>query len=133
MATIKSICNSNCLLQEVRTKNNWEEWILFILKGIEETAIETIKRIKQINKIFSETQKLVKDKLPKIYSKDLIEQLFIHAYCKIDFLVNHLNIERKAASRYLISIEEIGILKSEQKGKETVYINIKLYNLLKKG
>jgi Fic family protein len=121
------------LLQEVRTKNNWEDWILFILKGVEETAIETIKQINKINTAFNETQKLVQKKLPKIYSKDLIEQLFIHPYCKIEFLVTNMKIERKAASRYLITLEEIGILVSEQKGKEVIYINSKLYNLLKKG
>ena len=71
--------------------------------------------------------------LKNSYSKDLIEQLFIHPYCKIEFLVANLKIERKAASRYLVNLEEIGILKSQQKGKETIYINSKLYNLLKKG
>jgi len=62
----------------------------------------------------------------------LIEQLFIHPYSKIEFLVYNLGIERKAASRYLNGLEEIGILKSQQKGKEVIYINTKLYNLLKK-
>ena len=121
------------LLQEVRTKNNWEDWILYILKGIELTAQSTIEQINKINLLFNETQKLVQEKLPRIYSKDLIEQLFIHPYCKIEFLVNNLGIERKAASRYLNSLEEIEILKSQQKGKEVIYINTKLYNLLKKG
>lgn len=121
------------LLQEVRTKNNWEDWILYMLKGIEQTAQCTIEQINKINLLFNETQKLVQEKLPRIYSKDLIEQLFIHPYCKIEFLVNNLGIERKAASRYLNGLEEIGILKSQQKGKEVIYINTKLYNLLKKG
>jgi Fic family protein len=121
------------LLQEVRTKNNWEEWVLYILKGIEQTALSTIEQIKKINRMFNETQKLVQEKLPKIYSKDLIEQLFVHPYCKIEFLVNNLAIERKAASRYLSNLDEIGILKSQQKGKEVIYINTKLYDLLKKG
>ena len=121
------------LLQEVRTKNNWEDWILYMLKGIEQTAQSTIEQINKINLLFNETQKLVQEKLPRIYSKDLIEQLFIHPYSKIEFLVNNLGIERKAASRYLNGLEEIGILKSQQKGKEVIYINTKLYNLLKKG
>ena len=121
------------LLQEVRTKNNWEDWILYMLKGVEQTAQSTIEQINKINLLFNETQKLVQEKLPRIYSKDLIEQLFIHPYSKIEFLVNNLGIERKAASRYLNGLEEIGILKSQQKGKEVIYINIKLYNLLKKG
>ncbi len=121
------------LLQEVRTKNNWEDWILYMLKGIEQTAQSAIEQINKINLLFNETQKLVQEKLPRIYSKDLIEQLFIHPYSKIEFLVNNLGIERKAASRYLNGLEEIGILKSQQKGKEVIYINTKLYNLLKKG
>ncbi len=118
-------------LQEVRTKKNWENWILFILKGIEETALNTINQINKINILFSETQKLVQNKLPKIYSKDLIELLYVNPYCKIEFLVSNLNIERKTASRYLNNLLEIGILDSQQKGKELIYINIKLYNLLK--
>ena len=121
------------LLQEVRTENNWEDWILYMLKGIEQIALSTIEQINKINHLFSETQKLVQEKLSRIYSKDLIEQLYIHPYCKIEFLVNNLGIERKAASRYLNGLEEIGILKSQQKGKEVIYINTKLYNLLKKG
>jgi len=121
------------LLQEVRTKNNWDDWILYMLKGIELTAISTIEQINKINHLFSETQKLVQEKLPRIYSKDLIEQLFIHPYCKIEFLVNNIGVERKAASRYLSILEELGVLKSQQKGKEVIYINTKLYNLLKKG
>jgi Fic family protein len=121
------------LLQEVRTKNNWEDWILYLLKGVEQTALNTIEQINKINHLFIETQKSVQEKLPRIYSKDLVEQLFVHPYCKIEFLVTNLGIERKAASRYLNSLEEIGLLKSQQKGKEVIYINIRLYNLLKKG
>lgn len=121
------------LLQEVRTKKNWSEWIIYILKGIEETALITIKQINDINELFVETQKIVQEKLPRIYSKDLIEQLFIHPYCKIEFLVGNLGIERKTASRYLNNLVEIGILMPETKGKEVIYININLYKLLKKG
>ncbi len=121
------------LLQEVRTKNNWEDWILYILKGIEQTALSTIQQINKINLLFTETQKVVQEKLPRIYSKDLVEQLFIHPYCKIEFLVTNLGIERKAASRYLNNLVEINILKFQQKGKEGIYINTKLYDLLKKG
>jgi len=121
------------LLQEVRTKNNWEEWVLFILNGIETTALQTIRQIKQINKLFETTQKIVHNKLPKIYSKDLIEQLFVNPYCKIEFLVSNLKIDRKTAARYLANLVEQKILKPQEKGKEIIYINIKLYELFKKG
>jgi len=121
------------LLQEVRTKNNWEHWILYMLKGIEQTAQSTIEQINKINLLFNETQKLVQEKLPRIYSKDLIEQLFIHPYCKIEFLVENLKLNRKTAGNYLKTLEELAILTSENKGKEVIYVNTKLYELLKRG
>jgi Fic family protein len=121
------------LLQEVRTKNNWEDWILYMLKGIEQTAQSTIEQIKKINLLFNETQSLVQDKLPRIYSKDLIEQLFIHPYCKIEFLVENLKLNRKTAGSYLKNLEDLEILAAETKGKEVIYVNTKLYKLLKRG
>jgi Fic family protein len=104
-----------------------------MLKGIEETAQSTIEQINNIHLLFVETQKLVHEKLPRIYSKDLIEQLFIHPYCKIEFLVENLKLNRKTAGSYLKSIEDLGILSVEIKGKEVIYVNTKLYKLLKKG
>jgi len=121
------------LLQEVRTKNNWEDWILYILKGLEQTAQNTIQQINKINLLFNETQKLVQEKLPRIYSKDLIEQLFIHPYCKIEFLVENLKLNRKTAGSYLKNLEDLEILTSEIKGKEVIYVNTNLYKLLKVG
>lgn len=121
------------LLQEVRTENNWEDWILYILKGIEQTAQSTIEQINKINLLFNETQKLVQEKLPKIYSKDLIEQLFIHPYCKIEFLVGNLKLNRKTAGGYLKNLEDLEILAAEIKGKEVIYVNTKLYKLLERG
>lgn len=121
------------LLQEVRTKDNWEGWILFMLKAIEDTATKAISQIHGINTIFNKIQDKVKNEAPKIYSKDLIEQLFVHPYTKIEYISNGLGVERKAASRYLKALESIGILKLEPIGKENIFINQELYQLLKKN
>lgn len=120
------------LLREVTTKGNWEEWILYILKGIEQTAHDTIKQIEQINKLFNATVEKAKKEAPKAYSKELIELLFVQPYSKIDYVVKELELERRTASKYLKEMERIGILKSETKWKEIIYINTKLYDLLKK-
>ncbi|WP_320002390.1 Fic family protein [Shiella aurantiaca] len=121
------------LLQEVRTKDNWEGWILFMLKAIEDTATKAISQINGINSIFNEIQDKVKSEAPKIYSKDLIEQLFVHPYTKIEYISSGLGVERKAASRYLKTLESIGILKLEPIGKENIFINQQLYHLLKQN
>jgi Fic family protein len=120
------------LLQEVRTKNRWEEWILYLLKGVEEISNETITQIKAIQKLFVNTQAKIRKEAPKVYNKELIEILFEHPYCKAEILTSRLKISRITASKYLRLLEDIEILKSKQVWKETLYINTKLFDLLKK-
>ncbi len=121
------------LLQEVRTKDNWEEWVLYMLDGVEKTSLETIELVNGIHRLMGETKEVIKEKLPKIYSKDLLEILFMHPYTKIDFLVNGLGITRQTASKYLNSLEEIGVLRNIQIGKSKFFINEELFDMLKKG
>jgi len=120
------------LFQEVREDDNWEWWILYMLEAIEKTSIETINKINWISELMQDAKKELKAKLPKIYSKDLIEILFSHPYTKIEFLVESLNITRKTASKYLKELENIGFVEVSTKWKSKFYINIKLFELLKK-
>ena len=120
------------LLQEVRTKNNWEGWVLYILKGVEETANKTIAEVNKISNCFTKTQELVKKKAPKIYSKELIELLFEHPYCKTEHLIDRFGISRITASKYLKELEKVKVLQSKQVWKETLYVNTQLFDLLKK-
>ncbi len=119
------------LLNEVRTKNNWEGWVLYMLDCVEQTAKDTTHKIKQIKNSFDKTVLKVKTELPKIYTKELVEVLYYQSYCKISHLVENNIAARQAASRYLIQLEEIGILKSEKVGRDAVYINIDLFELMK--
>ena len=130
---IKNKADYYRLLQEVRTKDNWEEWIIYILDGVEKTSLETIELIQDISSMMDNTKNIIKEKLPKIYSKDLIEILFNHPYTKIDFLVDGLGLHRETASKYLKEIESIGILQNIKIGRGKYFINIELFNRLKKG
>ncbi len=121
------------LLQEVRTKQNYEEWILFMLNAVEETSNNTCDLIESIEKMMNNTQKSVQNKLPKIYSKDLIETLFLHPYTKIEFLVDRLKLHRHTASKYLKELVNIGILKEIKIGRSIYFINIELFEYLKKA
>lgn len=119
------------LLQEVRTQQNWEEWILFILKGIEETAKDTLELVKRINVEIESMRNEIKLKLPKIYSKELIDLLFYEFYTKTIYIEKGLSITRKTAVSYLSALEEAGFLVSEKIGKERIYKNNRLYDLVK--
>ena len=130
---IKNKADYYRLLQEVRTKENWEDWILYILDGIEKTSLETIELVNGIFTLMNKTRAEIKEKLPKIYSKDLVEILFMHPYTKIDFLVDGLGLHRHTASSYLNGLEEIGIMQSIKLGRSKYFINVKLFDMLKKG
>jgi len=119
------------LLQEVRTQQNWEEWILFILKGIEETAKDTLELVKRINVEIESMRNEIKLKLPKIYSKELIDLLFYEFYTKTIYIEKGLSITRKTAVSYLSALEEAGFLVSEKIGKERIYKNKRLFDLVK--
>jgi len=120
------------LLNKVNKSDDWEEYILYILRAIEVTSNRTIDKINSINNLLSETIELAQNKEPKIYRKELIELLFEQPYSKIEYVVQKLNVERKAASRYLSSLERIGIITSEKIGRENIYVNTKLIEILKK-
>jgi Fic family protein len=118
-------------LRDVTENEKWEEWILYMLKGIEETSLYTTKKIENILLLMDITKEKIKKEVPKIYSKDLLEVLFERPYCKIKFLENAGIAKRATASKYLKKLETIGILKSIVAGKEKLYINTGFYKLLR--
>jgi Fic family protein len=119
------------LLNQTNRTGNWAEWIMFMLKAVENTSKDTITRITNIKDQLDSTIIKVQQKAPKIYRKELVELLFEQPYSKIEFVVNKLGVERKAASRYLKELEDIGVVESQKIGRETIYINRELIGILK--
>jgi Fic family protein len=122
------------LLQDVTEHDSWEPWILYILDAVEQTARFTGERILQIRNLVEESMHYAREKLPsRVYSKELIELLFHQPYTKGQFLVDAGIAERKTAAEYLKILAEAGILALHKVGKENLYLNLKLYELLKTG
>ena len=117
------------LLQEVREIDNWENWILYLLNGIEQVAKETIVLISRIKELIFEYKNLLRDNY-KFYSQDLLNNLFKHPYTKIEFIENDLGVSRITASKYLNQLSSDGLLKKEKLGTGNYYINVKLIELL---
>jgi len=120
------------LLQDVRTKGDWEEWILFMLEGIEQTAEETLLLVKRINDIVEKTTEDIKNMLPKIYSRELVNLLFYEFCTKIAYIEQGLSITRKTASNYLSLLEDKGFLVSQKVGKERLFLNKRLFEIYNK-
>jgi Fic family protein len=120
------------LLLRLTTHNEWEAWIMFILNAIEKTAHDTIKKVNIIHELLQNTIEEVKNKLPDIYTKELVELLFDQPYSKIQLLVEHKIAKRQTAAVYLDQLTKIGILKKTRVGKEALFLNRKLFDVFSK-
>ena len=116
------------LLQDVRVNAIWEEWILFMLKGVEETSIQTIHLINGIRELMQDYKTRIRGQY-KFYSQELLNNLFSHPYTKIEFIENDLKVHRQTASRYLEELVKGGFLEMEKIGKHHFFINRPLLNL----
>lgn len=117
------------LLQQVRDENLWEDWLLFIINGVEETARETTQLILKIKNLMETFKNMMRDNY-RFYTKDLLNNLFKHPYTKIEFVVNDLGVSRLTAANYLNKLADDGLLRKEKIGTANYYINIKLFDLL---
>ena len=118
------------LLQKVRDEGAWEEWVLWMLEGVEVTSHQTTELIDGITGLMQQTKHRVRAELPKIYSQDLINNLFRHPYTKIEFAMEELNLGRRTAAKYLDEVAELGLLSKYKIGKENFYLNDALFDLL---
>ena len=121
------------LLQKVRTENAWQEWVLYMLEGVERTALETIRQISAIKSLMQKHKQKMRSELPKIYSQDLLNNIFRHPYTKIEFVMHDLGVTRITATRYLGELVRTGHLKLHKISKTNFYMNEDLYQLLLNG
>ncbi|MBR0036424.1 MAG: Fic family protein [Bacteroidales bacterium] len=122
------------LIQAIRDKNTnnaaeWEAWIIFVLKGVEVTAIDTITLVKKIGEMMDEYKRIIRPAFGGKYNHELLNSLFYHPYTKIGHIEANMQVSRQTASRYLEKLVELGLLQKEKMWKENYYINTRLMNL----
>lgn len=118
-------------LLDVTRSQNWEAWVMYMLKGVEETAIWTREKIDAVRSLLNHTVSYVQRQLPDIYSRELVELIFSQPYCRIANLVECGLAKRQTASVYLKQLTEIGVLKELKVGRDKLFIHPKLVSLLK--
>ena len=117
------------LLQEVRETDNFENWVIYLLNGVEQIAKETIILIGKMRELIFEYKNLLRNNY-KFYSQDLLNNLFKHPYTKIAFIEKDLGVSRITAAKYLNQLASDGLLKKERLGTGNYYVNLKLIELL---
>lgn len=107
----------------------WEAWILYMLRGVEQTAEETIALVKNIGKLMTEYKNIIRPAFGGKYSHELLNGLFYHPYTKIGHLESNMQVSRQTAAKYLDRLASLGLLQKERMGKENYSINTKLMEL----
>lgn len=116
-------------IQRVRDEQDWESWILYMLDGIEQTARQTISMIEAIRDLMQQYKHDIRGKLPRLYSQDLLNNLFRHPYTKIEFIMHDLRVSRLTATRYLDVLHDYGFVGKQKVGRSNYYINEPLLRL----
>ncbi len=116
-------------LQQVRDDNDWQDWIIYMLKAIEITASQTITLVEAIKDLLQQQKHTIRNQF-KFYSQDLINNIFYHPYTKVQFLENDIRVSRATATRYLDALADYGILEKHKLGRENYYLNRELVDLL---
>lgn len=118
-------------LLAVTTQASWEEWILYMLEAVRETAEWSTARIRAIRNLLDLTAERIRRDLPKLYTRELAEVIFVNPYCRISNLVQAGIAKRQAASVYLKALTDNGLLQEIKAGRENLYINPALLALLR--
>ncbi|MCH8486804.1 MAG: Fic family protein [Candidatus Cyclonatronum sp.] len=117
------------LLQRVRTDEDWESWLIFMLKGVAETSRDTIRVITGMRDLMKTYKLGIRQQFP-FYSQDLINHLFRHPYSKISHLQRDLKVSRPTAAKYLEELSQAGYLTKSKEGRENYYFNGRLLRIL---
>ncbi|MFN0075679.1 MAG: Fic family protein [Prosthecobacter sp.] len=118
------------LLQTVRDEERWAEWCLYLLKGVAVTARSAIALVKAFRDLMLRTKHDLRERLPKLYSQDLLNNLYRHPYTKIEFIERELGVSRITATKYLEQLAQAGLVRKQKMGKTNFYINEPLFALL---
>ena len=117
------------LLKAVRDENEWEEWVVFMLHCVCMAALNAQILVNQFRILMQNVKIRMREQLPKIYSQDLLNNLFRHPYTRIDFVMRDLNVTRQTASRYLNLLAEEGFVTKVNNGRSNYFINDALVKL----
>ena len=121
------------LLQAVRGADDeaaaWRDWTLYMLSAVADTAATTLTLVSGIATQMADMKRRLRARLPRLYSQDLLNNLFRHPYTRVEYVANELSVSRPTATKYLDTLAEQGFAQKRQAGRNNYYINTDLARL----
>lgn len=127
---IKTKADYYQLLQSVRDKGHWDEWVVYMLRGVEDTARDSVALIKNIRALMQEYKERIRREHTRMYSQDLINNLFRQPYTRIDLLASDLRVHENTARTYVATLVQNGYLSKHKIGRTPYFVNDRLFSLL---
>ncbi|TCS09971.1 Fic family protein [Caulobacter sp. BK020] len=118
------------LLQTVRDTGQWEAWLLYMLRAVAATSRQTLALVEGVGALMADYKQRLRADHPRLYSQDLLNNLFRHPYTRIEFLQNELGVVRQTAARHLDTLANAGLLEKHSQGRNNYYVNRPLVTLL---
>lgn len=116
-------------LRGITEKENWTDFVMYILSAVAETSKLTIKKIREILALQEELEKEMREVLGSSFDHQLLRLMFALPYMTIETIVKKQLAHRQTASTWLKKLTEADLVKPEKKGRATYYINYKLLNI----
>ncbi len=120
------------LLQHVRDTGEWESWLLYMLRAVADSSVQTLELIESVRHLMADYKSRLRDGFPSLYSQDLLNNLFRHPYTKIDYVRTDLGVTRQTAAKYLDELAEAGFVRKQAAGRSNYYVNRPLVDLFLK-
>jgi Fic family protein len=118
------------LLRSVTEKDNWHDWIMYILTALIETTQLTTKKIRAMLDLKDNYEKQMKEVMGSSFSYQLLQLMFTLPYLKIELLQKREIAHRQTASTWLKKLTDIKIVKPTKIGRTTYYVNYRLMEIL---
>ena len=116
-------------LSNVTGTQNWKEWMVFMMDTLIQTSEYTIYKINRIRELISKTEGLIRERKPSAAKID-IPKLFEQPYIRPKNLLSDKIKSVNTAKKYLTDLEELGLLSKSRIGKEFVWFNTELMDIL---
>lgn len=117
------------LLQAVLVNDAWEDWVLYLLEAVEQTAGQAITTIHAIKAALFDYKHRIRAGF-KFYSQDLINNLFAHPYTTIESVQRDLKVSRLTATKYMDALAEGGFVQKQKIGRNNYFVNLALNAIL---
>jgi Fic family protein len=120
-------------LLAVTERGEWEEWVLYMLGVFARSGRAFGQMLRQIPEAIEDATIAARSLMQRGFSEELVQLVFQQPVTRISHVVDAGIAQRRTATLYLRELERLGVLDSLKSGREALYVNRRLMDILGGG